>query len=179
MIMPSADFNPLSDQDVGAIIAYIKSLPAVTRELPTTQLHFLGRALWTAGQLPLLDAARIDHTKPHPTQVAMATGAEYGHYLADVGGCTGCHGPGLSGGKIPGGPPDWPAAANLTPGEGTVMGRYADATAFATMFKTGKRPDGATVRVMPFESLRELSDVDVQALHLFLKSLPARSAGNR
>ena len=59
------------------------------------------------------------------------------------------------------------------------MGQYGDVKVFAAMFKSGKRPDGATVRVMPFESLRELSDVDVQALHVFLKSLPARAAGNR
>ncbi len=44
----------------------------------------------------------------------------------------------------------------------------------AAMLKTGKRPDGSAVSaVMPFESLREMSDVDVRALHLHLKSMPA------
>jgi cytochrome c553 len=112
-------------------------------------------------------------SKPVPTGVTV----EHGAYVANM--CIGCHGPGLSGGKIPGGPPDWPAAANLTPGEGSVMGRYADGKTFAAMLKSGQRPDGAKVQVMPFETLRELSDIDVQALHLFLKSLPARAAGNR
>ena len=33
--------------------------------------------------------------------------AEYGGYLAMVAGCKGCHGPGLSGGKIAAGDPAW------------------------------------------------------------------------
>ena len=37
--------------------------------------------------------------------------------------------------------------------------------------QTGKRPDGTPIQVMPFESLREMSDTDVRALHLYLKSL--------
>jgi hypothetical protein len=43
------------------------------------------------------------------------------------------------------------------------MTRYADAEAFARMFKTGKRPDGTPVKVMPFGSLGAMSDVDVRA----------------
>ncbi len=38
------------------------------------------------------------------------------------------------------------------------------------MFRTGKRPDGSTVLVMPFDALREMIDVDVGALYLYLKS---------
>ncbi len=52
------------------------------------------------------------------------------------------------------------------------MTRYADAAAFQQLFRSGTRPDGTPVRVMPFGSLREMSDIDVQALYLFLKSLP-------
>jgi cytochrome c553 len=93
--------------------------------------------------------------------------------------CLGCHGPGLSGGKIPGGPPQWPAAANLTPGEGSVMGRYPDAASFLAMLRSGKRPDGSAIQVMPFESLAKMSDVDAQALYAYLKTVPARAAGQR
>ena len=76
--------------------------------------------------------------------------------------CMGCHRPDLSGGKA-GGPPSWPPAARLAPGPGSVLPRYPDAGSFAAMLKTGKRPDGSAVSpVMPFESLREMSDVDVR-----------------
>ena len=54
------------------------------------------------------------------------------------------------------------------------MGRYPDAAAFAAMMKTGKRPDGSAVsEVMPFASLREMSDVDVRALYLHLTTMKA------
>jgi hypothetical protein len=36
--------------------------------------------------------------------------AEHGKYVAKM--CIGCHGLGLAGGKIPGAPPQWPAASN-------------------------------------------------------------------
>ncbi len=95
--------------------------------------------------------------------------AAHGAYVANM--CLGCHGEKLAGGKIPGGPPDWPAAANLTPGAGSVMPLYPDADSMIKMFKTGKRPEGTAIQVMPFESLREINDVDLRALHLHLKGL--------
>jgi hypothetical protein len=81
---------------------------------------------------------------------------------------------------VPGAPPDWPPTANLTPGEGSVMPRYASPDAFKTMLRTGRRPDHSEVsKVMPFASLSKLSDVDIAALYLYLKSLPPRGAGGR
>ncbi|TMH09271.1 MAG: cytochrome c [Betaproteobacteria bacterium] len=175
-IMPSEDYNRLTDADVAALVAYARSLPPAQGGPAEFTLPMPVRVLYGFGAIQ--DAAqKIDHALPPAKPVASGVTVEHGAYVANM--CIGCHGPGLSGGKIPGGPPDWPAAANLTPGEGSVMGQYGDVKVFAAMFKSGKRPDGATVRVMPFESLRELSDVDVQALHVFLKSLPARAAGNR
>jgi mono/diheme cytochrome c family protein len=175
-IMPSSDYNALSDQDVGAVIAYIKSLPAVRRELPQTQLYFLGRALWTAGQLPLYDADRIDHAKRQPAQVAMATGPEYGHYLADVGGCTGCHGPGLSGGKIPGTPPEWKPAANLTP---TGIGAWS-LDDFKRALRTGTRPNGTPIdTIMPWQASGKMTDDEIASVYAFLRTVPAKEFGNR
>ena len=92
----------------------------------------------------------------------------------------GCDGATLSGGKIPGAPPDWPAAANLTPGESSAMTRYADVESFKAMLRTGKRPGGSAISpVMPFVSLKEFNDVDAQALFLHLKTLSPKAAGNR
>jgi hypothetical protein len=85
--------------------------------------------------------------------------------------CLGCHGAQLAGGRIPGAPPDWPAAARLDGGDGSVMPRYADAEAFAKMLKTGQRPDGSRIAVMPFESLAQMNQTDAQALFVYLKSL--------
>ena len=57
------------------------------------------------------------------------------------------------------------------------MARYPTADAFAAMFHSGKRPDGSAIGVMPFESFSQMSDTDVRALYAFLKTVPARAAG--
>jgi hypothetical protein len=46
--------------------------------------------------------------------------------------------------------------------------------------RSGKRPDGSAVStVMPFRSLAKLDDTDVDAIYVFLKTVPPRDAGNR
>ena len=48
------------------------------------------------------------------------------------------------------------------------------------MLRTGKRPDGAAVNpAMPFSALGKLNDIDAAALYLYLKTVPARPAGER
>jgi hypothetical protein len=59
------------------------------------------------------------------------------------------------------------------------MSRYPSAAQFVTMLRTGERPDGSPIKVMPFESLAKLNDVDAQALYEYLKTVPARPAGGR
>lgn len=115
-------------------------------------------------------AAKIDHALPPAQPVADGVNVAHGAYVANM--CLGCHGARLAGGKIPGGPPDWPPAAKLTPGTDSAMPRYPDADAFARMFKTGNRPDGTPIKVMPFGSLGQMNDTDVRALFIYLKSLP-------
>ena len=177
LVMPSSDFADFSDEDVGAVISYLRSLPPVSRTLPTSDMHFLARALWTTGQLPLIDAFRIDHAKRPPVRVAVAPTAAYGHYLANVGGCTGCHGPGLSGGTIPGTPPDWKPAANLTP-SGNV-GTWTEED-FTHALRTGRRPDGSPIdTLMPWKAAAHMSDDEIKAVYAFLKTVPARPYGNR
>ena len=123
-------------------------------------------------------AAKIDHNLPPATPVPEGPTAEYGAYIANM--CKGCHGEGFSGGVIPGAPPHWPPAANLTSGNGSAFVRYPNADALKTMLRTGVRPDGSAVStVMPFSSLGKMSDVEVEALYAFIKTLPPRAAGNR
>jgi mono/diheme cytochrome c family protein len=167
--MPSEDYNRFTDADVGAVIAYAQSLPPASGGPAVVMLPLPARVLYGFGQIP--DAVdRIDHALPPQQPVAEGVTLEHGRYVANL--CQGCHGTRFEGGKIPGGPPDWPAAARLAPGEGSVMTtRYADADAFVKMLRTGKRADGSPVAVMPFESLRKISDTDARALHLYLKSL--------
>ena len=176
MVMPSEDYNRLTDPDVGALIAYVKQMPAVSGQAAVIQLPPPVRVLYGLGMIKDA-AAKIDHNLPPAAPVPEGVTAEHGRYVAQM--CVGCHGPGYGGGKIPGGPPDWPAAANLTPGAGGAMARYARVEDFMAMMRGGKRPDGSGIAGMPFASLSQLNDTDLRALHAFLQTLPPREAGSR
>ena len=175
--MPSEDYNRINDADFAALVAYVRSLSPVAGESAIIRLPRLARALYGAGTIK--DAAeKIDHRRPPSRPVAVAATAEHGAYVAAM--CVGCHGPTFSGGRTPGTPPQWPPAANLTPGEGSVMPRYDTAGKFVAMMRTGRRPDATEVsKVMPFMSLRTLNDTDLDAVYAYLKTLAPRRVAER
>jgi mono/diheme cytochrome c family protein len=176
LVMPSEDYNRLTDADLGALVAYVRQLAPANGGAAEVVLPLPVRVLYGLGQIP--DAASmIDHQRKPSLPVAEGVTVEHGAYVSAM--CIGCHGEHLSGGKIPGGAPDWPAASNLTPGEGSIMPRYPDAKALTAMLRQGKRPDGTAIAVMPFDSFKHITDTDVAALHLYLKSLQPRPAGGR
>ncbi len=176
LVMPSEDYNRLTDADLGALVGYVRTLEPRSGGELVMELPLPVKVLYGLGMIR--DAfEKIDHSLPPAQPVMAAVNVQHGAYVANM--CIGCHGPSLSGGTIPGGPPDWPPAANLTSGQGSAMGRYPEANAFVAMLRSGKRPDGSTIAVMPFESLRELNDTDAQALFAFLQTVPARSTGQR
>lgn len=173
--MPSEDYAQMADEDVASLVAYIRSLPAAAEQKADMRVPLMLKALYAFGVAT--DAAeKIDHTKPAPARVPEDTHAQ-GEYLSKT--CAGCHGPGLAGGKIPGAPPAWPVAANLTSAADGAMSRYTSVEQFRQMMRTGKRTDGSDVAIMPFESLRAMNDTEIDALYGFLKTLDPKASGTR
>jgi len=173
-VMPGNEFATMADDEVESIVGYIKSQPAVNVAQPPTRLGPLIATMFVMGKANLLPAELIDHTKPHIAHVDAEPTAKYGQYLAAV--CTGCHGPGLSGGKIPGGPPDMKTPANITP---TGIGRYSQDD-FIKILRTGVRPDGSHLDpAMPWQLMKSMTDVELAALYAYLKTVPPREYGNR
>jgi mono/diheme cytochrome c family protein len=173
VVMPSAQYYHLSDADLGAIIAYLRSVPPARRDLKATSYGPISRVLLAMGKLPVLQAALIDRGAARPVPAPGVT-VEYGSYLALP--CRGCHGPGLSGGVDPAGDPSWPPTSNLTP-EG--LGKWSEAD-FTRLLREGKRPVGTEVNpAMPWRFLRQLSDDEISALWLYLRSVPPRAYGGR
>lgn len=172
LVMPSEDYNRFTNDDLNALVAYVRQLPP-QQGGQAQALVELPRPAWVLYGLGFIPdaAARIDHqlapSRPVPAGVTVANG----QYVANM--CIGCHGATLAGGKIPGAPPDWPAASDIRPREQSpqsALAHYPTSASFVAMLRTGKRPDGTPIQVMPFESLGQLSDVDAQALYLFLTS---------
>jgi mono/diheme cytochrome c family protein len=176
-LMPCEDYNRMNDSDFAALVAYTRGLPPVAGESAAIRLPMMVKALYGVG-LIRDGSEKIDHRRPPSPPVPVAATVEHGAYVANM--CMGCHGAALSGGPVPGAPPDWPPAANLTPGEGGTMARYDTAGMFMAMMRTGKRPDGTEVsQVMPFMTLRNMNDTDLTAMHAYLKTLPPRRTGER
>jgi len=179
LFMPSYEYFPIGDEDLGKMIAYLKSVPPVDSDLPTNRVSVLGRALLLAGELPLLPAELVDHSAARKPAPPAGPTAEYGEYLAFS--CVGCHGFGFSGGKIPGTPPDFLPAANITPHLGDGIGEWTDADFFRAM-RQGQRPDGTTLdpAFMPWQSVTSrMTDDEIRALWLYLRTVPASPYGNR
>lgn len=177
IFMPSYEFWIFSDDDLAALIAHYRNAPPVDRTRPATRAGPLARVLYLAGQLPLVPAKLVDHGATRPMAPAEGPTADYGGYL--VTGCVGCHGMGLSGGKIAGGDPSWPPAANITPDPETGIGSWTLAD-FARALREGVRPDGSAVDpAMPIEATKHMTDVEMEALYNYLMTVEARPYGNR
>src|ERR1043165_55684 len=58
-VMPSQEFTTISDEDLGAIVSYIRSVPAVEQTHPSIKVGPIIRALYLAGQVALLPASEI------------------------------------------------------------------------------------------------------------------------
>ena len=173
--MPSVEYQFLNDDDLGALIAYIKSLPPVDREPRPNSIGPIGRLLYAKGDLVLIPAERVNHAS-HFAAVPFSASSEYGKYLVEIGGCTGCHGETFSGGKIPGTPPDWKPAANITP---AGIGQYTEEDFFRAM-REGKRPAGTPIdTLMPFRFTKLMTDDEIRALWLYLKTVPPKAYGGR
>ena len=173
VIMPSNYFNKITDADLGAIIAYLKSLPPVDNEVPETSLAPLGRVIALLSPGGLLPASEIDHTAPRPPDLVRGVTAEYGKYLATI--CSVCHGENLSGGSVP-----WeqgaPLARNLTPKGVLVSWSESD---FMKTLRTGVTPGGGQLddEFMPWQRFKLMTDDELKALWAYLKSLPPREFG--
>jgi mono/diheme cytochrome c family protein len=173
-VMPAQELTTMADDELEAIVSYIRSVPAVSKAQPPARIGPLARVLYLAGQVELLPAEKIDHARSHRTHVAPTPTATYGEYLAI--GCTGCHGPTFSGGKIPGGPPDWKPAANITP---AGIGHYTERD-FVRVLREGKRPDGSSVdSLMPWRLTKAMTDTEVTALYAYLKTVKPKPYGGR
>jgi mono/diheme cytochrome c family protein len=163
IFMPSEAYTAMSDQDLAALIGYLRSLPPVDRELPAPRVGPVARALYLGGNFPLLPVAVIDHGASRTTPVPGVT-LEYGQYLATIGGCRGCHGLALAGDANPDAP-------DITVGR---IGGWTEEDFFRSLRK-GQRPDGSAIdpAKMPWVRSGQMTDDEIRAVWTYLRSLPA------
>jgi mono/diheme cytochrome c family protein len=159
----SSYYNTLSDDDLGAMIAYLKNISPVDNELPDTRVGLLSRGFLLIDPT-LLPAEVIDHFRTRPPAPEPEVTVDYGAYLAFA--CKICHGENFAGGLSVG------AGLNLTPGGDLRSWTEAD---FIRALRTGITPEGDELdpEIMPWRRLRRMTDDELKALWLYLKTLPA------
>jgi cytochrome c553 len=163
IFMPSADYL-FSADDLGAIVAYVKSVPAVDRTLPAMSVGPMARALGLFVNFPLASASMIDHGQPRlAARPDPSNAVAIGKYLASSAGCQGCHGAQLTGG---GGPP--PGGSNITP---VGIGEWSERD-FVVALRTHRRPNGSVIDEAMPRAYGDLSDQDLAALYAYLRSVP-------
>jgi mono/diheme cytochrome c family protein len=171
-IMESKAFHYLNDEDLGALIAYLKSVPPVDDPLPERRVEPLGRLMMGAGMFPPFAADEIDQTSPLPKGPEPGATVAYGQYLSHI--CTECHGANLNG--APFGPPGQEVPTpNLTPGGELAAWSEQD---FFTTLRTGLTPGGHHLKdEMPWKYFGQMTDDELRAVWLYLQSLPALKQG--
>lgn len=173
MIMHSDAYNNLGAEDLGALVAYLRSVAPVDNIVPKTRVGVLGRIFVALGMfdreaVPLLPAEIIDHAAPLPPTPAPAVTAEYGRYLVSLALCRMCHGPGLSGGPpLEDGTPPAPNIASYA-----APGVWTDAQ-FLTTIRTGRTPAGKSLDAeqMPWQVYGRMTDDELLAIWRYIASL--------
>ena len=159
MVMPAEVFGLLSDEDLGRIIAFLKSLPAVDGPGPSLSMGPLGRIGLAIGQFKPV-AQLIAESVPPPD--AMNEEAARGRYLARTT-CAQCHGTSLRGDSNP----------DFTSPTLQTVSAYS-APAFTELMRNGVALGGRKLDTMgPWarKVLSNLTDAEISALYSYLHAL--------
>jgi len=171
----------LSDEDLTAVISYLRSLEPVRNEVPPGSWALFGKVLMTyafGAMEPRLATAPVHVSRADEPSV------ERGEYLADnVMLCTSCHtindmatflptGP-KAGGGLPeashGADSDMEfVAPNLTSHATGMTGKLSE-DVFVTRLKAGRV---CLSSIMPWENFGATTDSDLRSVYRYLRSLP-------
>ncbi len=175
LLMPAHEYNSLPDEELGAILAFLKTVEPVDNQIPEPRIGPMG--LFLALMEPVfVPAALIDHAALPAAAIEPEVTAEYGRFLVDIGHCRSCHGEELNGRPLP---PmlDEPPARNLTPAGNLASWSEED---FVQTIRTGVNPAGQGLRepmLTTLMHLRKQTDDELRAIFMYLQSLPARENG--
>lgn len=183
-IRPMMPFHNMSDDDMIAIISFLRAQPPVRNQVPENEWTLVGKVIRSVS--PTFKPR--ENINPPRTAPEEKPTKERGEYLARyVANCVGCHtklhettfepiGPEFAGGwemdpmPLPGADPAlWFRTPNITPMKGGALTKFPDRATFIARFKAGGRQHAGSP--MPWEAFARMSADDVGALHEFLHTL--------
>jgi mono/diheme cytochrome c family protein len=171
-LMPYLDFATLDDEDVKAIVVYLRTIPPVRNVVAKRQLPGPLEYLVNTMPQPI--------TAPQPSHPS-GTPAERGKYLVTLAGCGACHTASVDGEPLPGlafgGGEHFSDLAtstdlvsmNITP-DPSGIAHYDEAFLKQTL-RTGRVGGRILNHVMPFEWFRNMTDEDIGDIWAYLQTI--------
>lgn len=159
VFMAGTNVRYISDEDMLALIAFLRSQEAVEHDVPEPldQPSFLGVLMTGANMIP--DRPLVEEAIVAPKKEATA---EYGQFMTTFLDCKSCHGDDLNGGDSPIGPK----------GPSLRLVKAWEVEEFITTLRTGVDPTGHELNpLMPWRSTGRLDDTELSALYQYLISL--------
>ncbi|MEB2774175.1 cytochrome c [Algoriphagus sp. D3-2-R+10] len=184
MLMP---FWDMADEDLIAVVSYLRSMEPVKNEVPNNEWTFMGKAV----RVLAASFKPIEKPTPHPSSPPMEASIVRGEYLARyVANCVGCHtardpmtfeaiGPEYGGGMefepwpeyalaVGGDPELWMKTPNITPHPNSALSKFKTVEQWKARFRQGRLIKISPMHWGPFS---RMSDEDLEALYLYLTSL--------
>jgi mono/diheme cytochrome c family protein len=160
LVMPNKAHQRLTDQQLADLFAYLRSVPVVERELPSSRLRPLGRLGIVLGEFDLEEM--VADPPESPAVIADRNEADRGRHLALVA-CSECHGVNFAGFPEEGVPP-------------LMIAKGYSADEFVRLMREGLTKAGTeSASGLMSEAAREsfvhLNDDEIAALKAFLDRL--------
>jgi mono/diheme cytochrome c family protein len=180
-VHPYTVFNGMASEDLRALVAFLRTVPAVNRPTPPRKLIPLFESVF----LPTWLAAFASREKP--PAAAPTSGVARGEYLVRaVAHCGECHTPrtrtqATDNSRFLGGNPTGPegeAMPNITPDPETGIGKWSEEE-IADYLETGNKPDGDVAGGLMAEVIegnlagyKIMTKADRLAIAKYLKTIP-------
>lgn len=171
-IMPYMNYRTMSDEDLAAVIVYLRTLPPIRNAVEKPKLDFPLNFLVNTMPQPL--------DSPVPA-ADVSTQIKRGEHLLTLASCSDCHTPQEKGAPIPGmflaggfmlnEPPGEVTSTNITPDPSGIP--YYDETLFLEMMRTGTVKARKLNMTMPWNLYGKMTDDDLKAIFAYLKTVPA------
>jgi mono/diheme cytochrome c family protein len=149
-IMPSMDYTYMSEDDVVAIVSYLRTLRALGEPTPKPRFDLAARFAIADGYIEPIAKEALES----PTSLDLGPRYDGGRYLARVA-CADCHGTDLAGSRD---------APDLT-----LVSNYSRAQFFALMHG-GRASDGRQIEAMSRPRFRAFYDYEIDALFDYLSA---------
>jgi mono/diheme cytochrome c family protein len=168
-LMPYMAYRSMSDEDLAAVIAYVRSVPPVRNAIARIELP-----------PPVKESLQAPPPVTAVPPPDLSTPAKRGAYLVTIAACADCHTPlgkdmhpradlPFAGGFVLKGPWGEVAASNITPDASGIS--YYDEVMFVHALRMGRIQARRLNPIMPWPRLRSLGEEDLKAMFAYLQTL--------